>query len=309
MHRRCVRRRIRSATAVTPSLSCAVVTFLPIATDRLVLRRFRGDAPRFAAYRSDPDVARYQSWDRTVPAGAAERLIDAQSPLDGPDAGEWIQIADRARRRARRRCRGWVERRRRSSRRSGTRSRRRIKAVGWRPRRSAPSSTGCSTSSPCIASRRRSTPATSPRRASSSGSVSCTRARRVASVLHHGDWADDARYALTADGHRAWWRGRPGRRSTSDWWRSPDNRPRRAALSTHRRSAASSPRWPLVRRRAAPGVDDGAPVVPWVRAIEADGELVGFMMLAERTGHIPRRSCGGCSSTGAISGAASESAR
>jgi len=32
-------------------------------TDRLVIRRFRPeDAPAFAAYRSDPDVARYQSW-------------------------------------------------------------------------------------------------------------------------------------------------------------------------------------------------------------------------------------------------------
>ena len=28
---------------------------------------------------------------------------------------------------------------------------------------------------------------------------------------------------------------------------------------------------------------DGAPVVPWMRAIEADGELVGFVMLAITT--------------------------
>lgn len=32
---------------------------------------------------------------------------------------------------------------------------------------------------------------------------------------------------------------------------------------------------------------DGAPVVPWMRAIEADGEMVGFVMLALTTAHHP----------------------
>lgn len=36
-----------------------------------------------------------------------------------------------------------------------------------------------------------------------------------------------------------------------------------------------------------PEVVDGAPVVPWMRAIEADGELVGFLMLALSTVHHP----------------------
>ncbi|MGA7280543.1 MAG: GNAT family N-acetyltransferase [Acidimicrobiia bacterium] len=36
-----------------------------------------------------------------------------------------------------------------------------------------------------------------------------------------------------------------------------------------------------------PEVVDGAPVVPWMRAIEADGELVGFLMLALSTKHHP----------------------
>ena len=36
-----------------------------------------------------------------------------------------------------------------------------------------------------------------------------------------------------------------------------------------------------------PKIVDGAPVVPWMRAIEADGELVGFVMLALRTEHHP----------------------
>jgi ribosomal protein S18 acetylase RimI-like enzyme len=36
-----------------------------------------------------------------------------------------------------------------------------------------------------------------------------------------------------------------------------------------------------------PAVVDGAPVVPWMRAIEADGELVGFVLVAARTAHHP----------------------
>src|SRR5215217_805361 len=42
-----------------------------VRTERLVLRRFSSaDAEAFAAYRSDPEVARFQSWER---AGAAGR--------------------------------------------------------------------------------------------------------------------------------------------------------------------------------------------------------------------------------------------
>ena len=37
---------------------------LPLVSSRLLLRRFAiGDAPAFAAYRSDPAVARYQDWE------------------------------------------------------------------------------------------------------------------------------------------------------------------------------------------------------------------------------------------------------
>jgi RimJ/RimL family protein N-acetyltransferase len=71
-----------------------VAPFLPIATNRLLLRRFRGDdAEVLAAYRSDPDVARYQSWTAPYGVEAARNLIAAQSQLEGPTRGEWIQIA------------------------------------------------------------------------------------------------------------------------------------------------------------------------------------------------------------------------
>ncbi|MDQ2788524.1 MAG: GNAT family N-acetyltransferase [Actinomycetota bacterium] len=48
-----------------------------LVTQRLVLRRFRsGDAGALAAYRSDPAVARYQSWDVPVTLEAAAELTE-----------------------------------------------------------------------------------------------------------------------------------------------------------------------------------------------------------------------------------------
>ena len=68
--------------------------FLPIRTDRLVLRRFvAADAATLSGYRSDPDVARYQGWPTPYSVAAARRLIEEQAHLDGPRAGDWLQIA------------------------------------------------------------------------------------------------------------------------------------------------------------------------------------------------------------------------
>jgi aminoglycoside 6'-N-acetyltransferase len=48
-----------------------------LATPRLVLRRFRSDdAGALAMYRSDPSVARYQSWDVPVTLAAAAELAE-----------------------------------------------------------------------------------------------------------------------------------------------------------------------------------------------------------------------------------------
>lgn len=72
------------------------MTMLPIRTERLLLRSFvPGDAPALAAYRSDPEVARYQSWDAPYSLEAAEELIGQMQGrhLVPPRAGEWNQIA------------------------------------------------------------------------------------------------------------------------------------------------------------------------------------------------------------------------
>jgi len=68
--------------------------FIELRTPRLVLRRFRpADAPEFQAYRSDPDVARYQSWDPTYSLDDAETFMAAIAQASPGTPGDWFQFA------------------------------------------------------------------------------------------------------------------------------------------------------------------------------------------------------------------------
>jgi RimJ/RimL family protein N-acetyltransferase len=70
---------------------------LPVETDRIRLRRLElRDAPLLARYRSDVDVARYQTWE-TMTLGEAEQFVTALPELFELD-DEWAQvgIADKA---------------------------------------------------------------------------------------------------------------------------------------------------------------------------------------------------------------------
>jgi RimJ/RimL family protein N-acetyltransferase len=65
-----------------------------IVTDRLFLRPFRvDDLPAFVAYRSDPEVARYQSWHESYTMADAERFLDSQQGVDFGESGKWLQLA------------------------------------------------------------------------------------------------------------------------------------------------------------------------------------------------------------------------
>ncbi|WP_430784464.1 GNAT family N-acetyltransferase [Actinoplanes sp. G11-F43] len=62
-------------------------------TERLVLRRFRAsDAPVLAAYRSIPEVARYQPWAVPFPVEKAEGAVKAYAE-GSPTAAGWFQYA------------------------------------------------------------------------------------------------------------------------------------------------------------------------------------------------------------------------
>lgn len=65
-----------------------------LVTERLCLRPFRADdLPAFVAYRSAPEVARYQSWDETYSIDDAERFLVSQEGVSFGQPGEWVQLA------------------------------------------------------------------------------------------------------------------------------------------------------------------------------------------------------------------------
>jgi RimJ/RimL family protein N-acetyltransferase len=67
----------------------------PLVTDRLLIEPMTiGDAVRFAAYRSDPEVARFQSWDVPYPVERAQQEL-AANPQGWPPPGAWTQLAIR----------------------------------------------------------------------------------------------------------------------------------------------------------------------------------------------------------------------
>ena len=85
----------------TPSISAAALFCALLTQDRLSLpdagpvrlRALRSsDLQAFLAYRSDPDVARFQGWAPMSPAQAAAFLAEMAAPTAWP-VGEWLQVA------------------------------------------------------------------------------------------------------------------------------------------------------------------------------------------------------------------------
>jgi aminoglycoside 6'-N-acetyltransferase len=67
--------------------------FAPIETERLLLRRSRPeDADAISAYRSDPEVHRYQGWERLDPEGIRAEIV-AMSGRDPGAPGGWVQFS------------------------------------------------------------------------------------------------------------------------------------------------------------------------------------------------------------------------
>ena len=69
-------------------------TFDRLVTRRLVIRRFRPtDEEAFAAYRSAPDIARFQSWDAPYPSERARAFIAWLDEHHPDEVGQWYQLA------------------------------------------------------------------------------------------------------------------------------------------------------------------------------------------------------------------------
>lgn len=106
----------------------------------------------------------------------------------------------------------------------------------------------------------------------------------------HGEWTDDARFSLLEPQWRRW-RSRPVGPPRSVRFAPVDAANIDAvceldiAHSQRRfvRSVSES-----IARATHPPIVDGVPIDVWYRAIEADGEIAGFVKLARRPGHPPR---------------------
>ncbi len=69
------------------------VTMLPLESARLVLRQMQStDIDAFMAYRNDPQVARFQSWE-TFSRTAAAHFLEEQETREPLVPGQWLQIA------------------------------------------------------------------------------------------------------------------------------------------------------------------------------------------------------------------------
>ncbi len=254
-------------------------------TERLEIRALeRRDITRFTHYRNLVEVWKYQDWDVPYTRDHAHALIDAQEGITGPVLGSWVQLAvddgdglagDIA---------IWLD------------PQGQLAMIGYtlapeaQGRGYATEGVGAVVDRLFRRSRVHRVAATlDPRNVESARVLERLgfryegRAQRAALV--RGEWEDDDRYAILADERRAWSRRPrqpPARVELVEV--TDDNVRRVAALETHRSqrqfaaTVAESFADALV-----PEEVDGAPVVPWFRAVAADGELAGFVMIAQRT--------------------------
>lgn len=71
--------------------------FQAIRTERLLLRPVRaGDEVALAERRNDPQVAKFQNWQLPFPADRAREIVESAGSMDGPTDGEWwmLTVAD-----------------------------------------------------------------------------------------------------------------------------------------------------------------------------------------------------------------------
>ena len=260
------------------------VPILPIRTERLDIRMMRpADAESLAAYRNDPEVARHQGWQLPYDASHASEMLADQAHLDDVPPTGWVQLA--------------VER-------DGVMigdlavalvADGRVAEVGY-TLAAAHHGHGYATealgglvdrlfaASDVHRVVAHLDPGNTPslRVLERLGFVFEGLARR--SELVRGAWVDDLSYSLLREDRIAWVAERPNVTEVSLVELGPTTVGAFSRLAVHRsQEAFVAPMWASFRDALFPEEIDGSPVSPWMRGIVADGEPVGFMMLAAVT--------------------------
>jgi RimJ/RimL family protein N-acetyltransferase len=265
--------------------------FTPLQTERLLIRPFRpADAAGLVARRNDPRVARYQDWVLPYTEEQAESTVSELVAMDGPSNEEWWMAAV---------C----------DRRTGQVLGDLAVRLTWEGRTAEVGYTfdhehwGRGYATESLA-------------ALVEYLFEGIGVTRVFGMLHPDNPASAMvmeRTGFLFEGHTrmSYWLGDE---VSDDWiygltrpdWDTWRHRPRHhpdqvsleeiaaeneamvAKLTTHKTQEAfvASMAWSFADA-LFPEVVDGAPVVPWMRAVVADGEVVGFVMLALRTENHP----------------------
>lgn len=265
--------------------------FKPIRTERLLIRPFEEtDIDAYVKRRQDPDVARYQDWELPYPQERGERVVAHQMSLPGPQDDEWWMaiVCDPD---------------------SGEVFGDVGAELSWQGRTAEVGYTfakeywGKGYAVEAV-------------EALVEYLFEVVGVTRVCGMLHPDNPASAMvleRSGLLFEGHTrsSFWVGEDLSddwiygMTRADWetWRdrpqsppdeitlveiTPDNVERVTALKTHRtQEEFVAPMLQSFADALIPEVVDGAPVVPWMRAIVADGEIVGFVMVALTTEHHP----------------------
>lgn len=280
-----------------PSDRGALPRFEPIETDRLLIRPVRADdVDALWLRRNDETTAQYQAWDVPYPRERAQGLIDAIVELDGTPPGDgWLQLSVDD-----------VD--------TGTpvgdlalhlTFEGRVAELGWtisadaRGRGLATEAAG-SLAAWCfdtlgvsrVSAQMHPDNAASARVAEHLGMVYEGRSRNSYWVDRADGTAentDDVIYAMTPDDWTAWNERSRSAPSVVELVEIDHTRVDAAlGLATHhsQRTLVAPMEVSLVQA-AHPRPHEGDPVVPWQRLIEADGEIVGYVLVAAPTERFP----------------------
>lgn len=265
--------------------------FEPLRTPRLVIRPFEADdVDAFWTRRNDPEVAKYQNWTLPYPRERAEKVVEEVMAMDGPTNDYWwmgtVALADGG------------------------------EIIGdvainltWDSR--------CSEIGYSLARFHWGQGyAVEAGEAMVEYLFQTVGVTRIAGTLHPDNPASAMvleRLGFLFEGHTrlSYWVGDDNSDdwiyglTRADWetWRNrptvapsevrlieitPDNAGDLYRMRTHKsQERFVAPNSASFTDALFPEVIDGAPVVPWFRAVEADGALVGFVMVADTTEHHP----------------------
>ena len=242
----------------------------------------RGDVTAFAHYRKLPEVARYQDWPMPYTRDLAHELADEMETLTGPSADRWVQLALEAGGEMVGDVAVWLDA-------DST-----LAMIGYTldPRFQGKGYAGEAVEAVIAWLFRRKqvhriAATIDPRNIASArvlercGFEYIGTARSSAFV--RGEWTDDARFSLLEPDWRT-------------WCKRPTGEPKRVELveidADNVRAVGEiepafsqrgfvAPVLVSLAEALVPPIEHGTRVVPWYRAISADGVLAGFVMMAE----------------------------